>query len=911
MLSDTGTMAGTMSDTTSDASSPTQDRRGPRAWWSAYRGLPRLVRLGVTATALVVVLALLLGATAAVLVRRPLPQTSGEVDVPGLDAPVTVVRDDHGIPQLYGDSVHDLMLAEGYVHAQERFFEMDVRRHATAGRLAELFGEEAVASDEAVRTMGWRRVAEQELALVSPETRRALEAYADGVNAFIGTRDATQLGVQYTLLRVTGVDYVPEPWEPADSLAWLKAMAWDLRGNMDEEVERALTLDTLGPRALEDLFPGYPYDQHDPIVSTGAVVDGVFEQDAESGGTRLPTRSPWGPGGTRALAAAHRAVDAVPSLLGRGDGIGSNSWVVSGDLTASGEPLLANDPHLGVSLPGVWMQVGLHCRDVGEACPLDVAGFSFSGFPGVVIGHNADIAWGLTNLGPDVTDLFVERVDGDRWFRAGKWRPLRTRTETIVVRGGPDVRLPIRETAHGPLLSDVDAELGDVAGRSGPRLQDDAPGGARGADEAGSDQEYAVALRWTALTPGRTADAILAIDRASDWREFRNAARMLEVPAQNLVYADREGHVGYQAPGRVPIRKSGNDGRMPVAGWLPENDWTGDVVPFDGLPDLLDPDDGMVVTANQAVAREDYPYFLTDDWDMGYRSQRIRDLLERTAEDHPLTAEDMSRIQLDTRNPLAPVLVPRLLDVDLPGGYYSDGQRLLADWDLDDAADSGAAAYFNAVWDNLLEITFHDDLPPTAWPRGGDRWFAVVARLLDDPTSRWWDDRDTDTVREDLDDVLELAMRRARDELTREMARDADDWEWGRLHRLDLEGTALGQSGNPVAEGLVNRGPWRVGGGSSIVDATGWDAVEGYSVVTAPSMRMVVDLADLDASRWINLTGVSGHPASPHYTDQTDLWARGETLPWAFGRAAVEAAGEDTLVLRPAPPDDEQSPLPR
>jgi penicillin amidase len=455
-----------------------------------------------------------------------------------------VVRDDNGIPQLYGDSVDDLMRAQGYVHAQERFFEMDVRRHATAGRLAEMFGKDALESDEYVRTMGWRRVAEQELALIKPETRAALEAYSDGVNAYLHEHSPSQIAVEYTVLNAGGLDYHPEDWTPVDSLAWLKAMAWDLRGNMDDEINRVLALAGHTAEQVAELYPAYPYASHLPIVGQGAVVDGVFEQDATGGGTRKPQRPAYTAGQREALARLGDGLARMPALLGHGDGIGSNSWVVDGAHSATGEPLLANDPHFSVTLPGVWMQMGLHCNTVSEACPLDVAGFTFSGVPGVVIGHNADIAWGFTNLGPDVTDLYLEKTVGDdRWRYDGKVRPLRIRTETIKVDGGDDVTLRVRSTKHGPLLSDVSDELADVG------------------------QGYAVALEWTALQPAPTADAILELDTATDWTSFRAAAAAFAVPAQNLVYADREGHIGYQAPGWIPIRKSGNDGLMPSKGW--------------------------------------------------------------------------------------------------------------------------------------------------------------------------------------------------------------------------------------------------------------------------------------------------------------------------------------------------------
>ncbi|WP_210649249.1 penicillin acylase family protein [Nocardioides sp. SYSU D00065] len=859
-------------------------RRG--GWWHTFRRAPRGVRWAAW-TALVLVLVLLvLAAAAVVVVRRPLPQTDGEVEVPGLSASVEVLRDDHGIPQVYADTDADLMFAQGYVHAQERFFEMDVRRHITAGRLSEIFGEDTLETDRFIRTMGWRRVAEQELALLQPATRDALTSYAEGVNAYIGERSPSQLAAEYSVLGLTGLDYTPEEWQPVDSLAWLKAMAWDLRGNMDAEVDRVLLSLDHTPEEIAALWPAYPYDDHPPIVSGGGVVDGVFEQNATGNATRNPRRPAYPPAVVDALERVQESLDAMPSLVGKGRGIGSNSWVVDGEHSATGMPLLANDPHLGISQPGIWMQMGLHCREQSAECTLDTSGFTFSGVPGVIIGHNADIAWGFTNLGPDVSDLFLEQTDGDdRYVRDGRSEPMEVRTETIRVRGGDDVELRVRETVHGPLISDVSSEFATV----GANAPTDEPG------ERGSG--YAVALAWTALDPAPTADAILGLNRASDWDEFRAAAADFAVPAQNLVYADREGHIGYQAPGRIPIRRAGNDGTMPVEGWVSANDWTGDYIPFDGLPSVLDPEEGFLATANQAVVGEDYPYLLTRDWDYGFRSTRIREALQAEGE---LSVQEMLDVQLDSTNPMAETLVPYLLDIrDLPSPYYRNAQNLLRGWDFTQPVDSAPAAYFNVVWRTLLELTFHDDLRRRTWPDGGDRWFLVVSRMLTEPAGPWWDDSTTDEV-ETRDDILRAAMIAARDEMTRRQARDPRLWTWGHLHRMHLHSSTLGESGIAPVERLFNRDGWQVGGGSAIVDATSWNAVDGYEVTAAPSMRMVVSLADFDESRWINLTGVSGHPASAHYSDQTELYVEGDTLPWAWTRGAVEAAAEDRLVLTPA-----------
>ena len=453
------------------------------------------------------------------------------------------------------------------------------------------------------------------------------------------------------------------------------------------------------------------------------------------------------------------------------------------------------------------------------------------------------------------------------------------------MRDGEDFDLTVRSTRHGPLLSDVSKELSTVGANA------DAPDGpSRG-------NGFAVALQWTALTPAPTADAIFGLDTASDWTEFRAAAAEFGVPAQNLVYADTAGHIGYQAPGRIPVRKSGSTGMVPSAGWLPENDWTGSYVPFEALPNALDPDEGFIATANQAVIGRTYPYYLTSDWDYGYRSERIRKQLEGEGE---LSVAEMADLQLDTYNSMAPTLVPYLLDIDLPQGYFSDGQKLLRDWDYTQPADSPAAAYYNVVWRNLLALTFHDELRESLWPDGGNRWWSVVSNLLEDPANPWWDDRTTDDAIENRDAILEQAMLDARDEMTRREALDPAEWTWGRLHRLNLHNATLGESGVGPVERLLNRDGYMVGGGNAILNATGWDAAEGYEVFWAPSMRMVVSLANLDDSRWVNLTGVSGHPGSGHYTDQTDLYVAGKTLPWAFSRSAVEDAAEDTLTLVPA-----------
>jgi penicillin amidase len=856
-----------------------------------------MVRQFMVGTAVVLVLVLVALTTFAWLTaRRPLPEHSGEVQLEGLSSDVRVSRDAQGVPQIYADSAEDLFRAQGYVHAQDRFFEMDYRRHVTAGRLAELVGNnaDAIQADKVIRTFGWRHVAEEEFNILDDTTRQYLQAYADGVNAYLADRSPAETAVEYTVLDVSVEVNEPEQWDPIDSLAWLKAMAWDLRGNYDDELDRALAYSTLDDASrVSELFPPFSVTGNATILDPAEAGAATATQEMPVTPTASGTGEAYeSPDLAKALESAQQALDAVPVQIARGEGTGSNSWAVSGQYTESGMPLLANDPHLDLAAPGIWAQVGLHCNQVSTECPFDVSGFSFSGFPGVIIGHNADISWGLTNMGADVTDFFIERVRNDTYLRgADEWVPMEKETEVIRVDGGSAIDLEVRRTVHGPIVSSVMDEVATDALRGSPT-------------EDGTELgQYEISLQWTALQPGRTADAVFDMNRARTPEDMRAAAAKFEVPAQNIVFATTDGHIGYQAPGKIPVRANvpgavESDGSWPRPGWDARYDWTG-YVPPEQMPGVVDPEEGFVVAANQAVLPGGTGPFLTRDWDYGYRSERIRTLLtERIAEGRKLTAADMSEIQMDQWSVFADTLVPVLLAVELDEGYDSDGQALLADWDRSMDADSAAAAYFAAVWRNLLEITFNDE---SMRPEGDSRWLAVIQGMLDNPNDEFWDDKSTVAVVESRDQVLTEALVSARQDLTVELGKDTSDWEWGTLHQLKLEHLVLGGSGVPAPiAAYMNPAPVKVGGGSSIVNATAWDAASGsFDVTSGPSMRMVVDLADLDASTWVVATGTSAHPASEHYDDQLDAWAAGETFPWPFSAEAVDAAEVDELTLTP------------
>jgi penicillin amidase len=470
------------------------------------------------------------------------------------------------------------------------------------------------------------------------------------------------------------------------------------------------------------------------------------------------------------------------------------------------------------------------------------------------------------------------------------------RTETIAVNGGDPVELEIRSTVHGPIVSDV-LDLGRIP--ASPM-----PDGARGTP--------AVSLAWTALQPGRTADAVFQFATATDAADIAAAAASFEVPSQNVVFATADGHIGYQAPGTIPVRARvaggpvPSDGTWPQPGWDSRYDWRGFVDPA-LMPAALDPVEGYVVAANQAVTPAGVGPYLTSDWDYGYRSERIRTELDALiAAGTPIDAAQTSTLQNDAWSPYAAMLVPALLTAPVEDQFTEQGVDLLRDWDYVQGVDSSAAAYFSAVWGTLLELTFWDDLPEDYWPSGDSRWLEVVSRLLAEPDNPWWDDRRTVNVVESRDEILSRTLTTARLDLTVELGKDPSDWQWGRLHTAAPQHPVLGGVSipGPVRQ-LVNPRPLAVPGGSSIVNATAWDASTGSFMVTAaPSMRMVVDLADLDSSTWVTLTGTSGHPGSVHYTDQFAAWATGRTVPWPFSREAVQDAAVRELTLRPAPPRD-------
>lgn len=781
-----------------------------------------------------------------VTVRRSWPKVDGTVQVDGSQAQTTVVRDSWGIPHIYASNLHDLFFTQGYVHAQDRFWQMEFWRRIGSGRLSEILGESTLEDDRFIRTIGWHRAAARELENVDDETRSVLEAYAEGVNAYVSAHKGS-LGLEFAVLGLTSPRVEPEPWTPLNTVTWGKVMAWDLSGNRTSELLRAHIAARLGTSAVNDLVPAYP--KRHPVIVSHPLTEASLQAVPETAMETL--------------------------VLGAGEHLGSNNWVIAGDRTETGMPLLANDPHLGIQMPSIWYEIGLHCEPLGPDCPYNVVGASFASTPGVIIGHNDRIAWGVTNLGPDVQDLFIERInpeDPDQYEYQGEWRDMEIIREEIQVAGRDEpVVIDVRTTHHGPIINDVGA----------------------GTEEDWSFGWQPLALSWTGLQPGTLMRSVLLLDRASNWEEFREALSYWDAPSQNFVYADVEGNIGYQAPGRIPVRGSG-DGTKPVPGWSGEYEWA-DTIPYDDLPRALNPPEGYIVTANNAVVEGDYPYLLTKDWAAGYRAERICDLIEA---DSSLSIEDMKAIHGDVAPVWAEEVLPFVKSIRSDAPQLDRAVDLLRHWDGRAARDSAGAALFEVFRIHLIDATFGDELGEDLLAKARPTLVDALLNLLPEQDSPWFDDTLTSQV-ETRDGILSRALEEAVVELSETQGSNMDKWHWGAMHTASFQNQSLGQCGIRPIEAIFNRGPFRVDGSLATVNQADYDLDDPFSVRTVASYRQIVDLADLNRSISMHTTGQSGHPFHRHYDDMIDPWRNVEYHPMLWERAQVEEDAEAVLNLTP------------
>ena len=747
--------------------------------------------------------------------RRALPQVDGEVRLPGLTSPVTVRRDALGVPHLQASSLPDLMRAQGYVTAQDRMWQMDLLRRRAEGQLAEAFGPAALVADRDVRTLGLGDAARRAWPHVPPDLRVLVEAYTDGINAWLSTH-GDALPLEFRLLR-----YAPRAWEAADSLAVGKLLALDLAQGWEDEALRATAYDRLPADVQAMLFPK------------------LFAQDR--------------------ILVGHDV--AVPS--GTGEAMmetarGSNNWVISGAHTATGRPLLANDPHLGLGVPSIWSAVHLTAPEI------DVAGVVLPGTPGVTLGRNRRIAWGCTNVHDDSADLYVEEFDPrdpDLYRTAEGWERVQLRHEPIRVREGSlssswrTVDHVVRVTRHGPLVTI----------------------GAR---------QYA--LRWTALQDDAVElTAFARLQRAGNWDEFRDAVRTFPGPAQNFVYADVDGHIGWYAAGRMPIRRGG-DGARPYRGASADGVWLG-FVPFDEMPHVFDPPSGRIVTANNRLVGTDYKYKVTRG---GIGPWRAAALFEDLEAREGWTTDDFARLQGERLSLPHRDLAHALLEAAARhkgDAAWDEVAREMAGWDGRLEPESRAAALavltFRAVGARVI-------LPRVArLPMGRllSRRVAAIHKLILERPASWVPPAD-----KDWDGVLVGAWRAAEAEIAETLGADRSHWSWGALnvmvvsHPLARAASVLGPLLSPPAA--------RMGGANTTPNVLG---ITPTGAVEGPSMRFIANLADPDDTRLVNFMGQSGHAASAHYADQFEAWRAVETRRLGFSPAAVARDARNTLILRP------------
>jgi len=775
------------------------------------------------------------------LLRRPLPRTRGRIRVRGLDAPVEIRRDRWGVPHVRAASVGDAWFGEGFCHGQDRLWQLELYRRAASGTIAEIAGRDALASDRFVRTLGLRHAAEREAGELGDDLLAAIEAYCAGVNA--GAEAASAPPAELQILRLAF-----EPWRPADVLTITKLLSFGLSTNWERELLRADMARELGPELAAKLDPDYPLGH--PVVLT-------------------PGESWTGDG----LAVAEQ-IDRLREALGLPvEATGSNSWAIAGPRSRTGTPLLAGDPHLPPSMPGITYQVALEVGD--RFC----RGASLPGRIGIAFGQNNDVAWTFTNAMADVMDLYVERIEDDRYLFEDEWRALSIREEEIPVRGHDEPEpLLVRATHHGPIVNHA----------------------------LGADDAEPLALRWMTLDRPAVTEATLAVLDVRSGPELVAALAPHNTPVSNLTWADRHGSIGYKTVGRLPLR-DGDCPDLPKPGWTGEHEWRGWVA-YDELPEVIDPESGYVLTANNRITPEDFPHHVTSDYLDGYRARRIERLIDT---DEPLDLNDFARFQLDM------VSIPGLETVHRLARLQDAGEsrvRLeqrevaaierLRSWDGRMDPGSVAATIYQA-----FTLRFGREVARAAI---GDR--DLAERWLDRSrngfmthvTSPWrwqshllalWEEADPGLISMPWDELARDALRGALDDLETRFGPDPEAWRWGRVHPLEFP-HSLGAA-NPLFARIFNR-RLEVGGAQETVAQVGWDPHAPFTAIWAPCWRIVADPASPDRSRWAQFTGQSGHPGSRHYDDLQPRWRDGRTqamageVPWR------------TLVLEPAAPGGEQ-----
>ncbi|HXY51856.1 MAG TPA: penicillin acylase family protein [Terriglobales bacterium] len=828
--------------------------------WAATPTLPvpPRTRVPLFFRILLAVLLLLLGAAAYLYLtaRTALPVIDGTLIVHGLTGPVRVIRDGHGVPSIEAHTLEDLFFAQGYVTAQDRLWQMDLMRRYAGGDMAELLGPALLTHDREQRILGLRDTARRAVVSASPRDRSHFEAYARGVNAFRESH-LDRLPIEFRILR-----YQPSPWQVEDSILLGARLVQELNyGTFWHALAREKIMARLGPERAADLYVNTSWRDRPPSSET-LRIDGQQppgdeddqdddDEDMDSGADNNIARTVLFPA---PLMASDRPND--PALVP-----GSNNWAVSGEHTVTGRPMLSNDMHLSHQMPNLWYEAHLHCGDY------DVVGVTLPGLPFVIVGHNQRIAWGFTNVGPTVEDLYIESFNDQGAYQTPNgWRPAEHRREVIHVKGQPDVVLEVVLTRHGPIITDL------------------IPGETR-----------KLALRWTLYDS--LHDPFFDVDSAQNWDEFRRALAAWDSPSQNAMYADVDGHIGYQATGHIPIRKTG-DGSLPVSGADDAHEWTG-YIPFDKLLRVFDPPSGILATANARITPDHYPYSVSTEWGAPWRTERVYRVLESGRK---FSTADMLSLQTDVYSAFDRLCAERFVyaldHVQKLSLRAQQAREFLRDWDGRLAVDSAAATIENRAQHELVRMLLEPGLGPAPEGTSGDRpslteslswrsyrWFMSsvwLENVLEKQPKRWLPDNYA-SYNELLAAAVEAAVNNPA--APRELAQ----WRWGKFAPVDIE--------HPVLARLPLVGRWTAPG---LHDQPGGSyTVKQVGRSFGPSERFTADLSNLDQSTLNTVTGQAGNFLSPYYMDQWQAWYEGTTFALPFSPQAVEKAKAHELTLKP------------
>ncbi|MCX6134647.1 MAG: penicillin acylase family protein [Ignavibacteriales bacterium] len=776
------------------------------------------------------------------LITKSYPATSGTENVVGIQAEVQVYRDDYGVPHVYANSEHDAYYAVGYIHAQDRLWQMELIRRAGEGRLAEILGEPALKIDRMFRMLGLWRQAQKNAPDVDAKTRVALEAYADGVSHYIASHKG-KYPIEFDLL-----NFEPEPWTIAHSLLVSRLMAWELNYSRWVDIVLGQLVERLGATKASEIFPTWP--EGAPLIvpdelrgrKTSAMADQLLDAD-----------------------------QAFRQLLGNaGMESGSNAWVVSGAKSVTGKPILANDPHLLFSAPGRWYEIHVVGPD------LDVSGASIAGVPFVVIGHNQSIAWGVTNAMLDDEDFYVEEVDSvqhpTRYRFNNTWRPVEREVDTILVKNSPPVLLTTYSTHRGPIVNRM--------------------------EPAAQYSRQLLSMRWVGHDNSNEAQAFSMINRAHSWKEFLEGLRHYAVPAQNFVYADVDGNIGYHTGGRIPVRKT-KTATLPFPGWTDEYDWKG-YVPFEQMPQSFNPPEGFIATANNKIVSDSYPHYLSNLWEPDWRITRISELLRKQER---FSVEDMQRLQQDVLSPQARELVPIILkayDTSPPQG--TDVRTTLTyfrNWNYEMRPNDVATTLFQSFLVQMVRNTFEDEMGPQllgVYDTLATVPLAAITNLMKKGSSAWFDDIRTPQA-EAMVDIIRRSVEDGVRDLKTKFGGEIKEMRWGTAHQVEFPHVF---GSHDLLRRIFNVGPFPSGGSHSTVNKGDFRLSQTFQHYVGPSTRQIFDLSNRNNTRSVTPPGQSGQVFQHHYDDQVQLWLNGGYRTQLMDRSAIENAGYDRLLLRPA-----------